>query len=116
MSSEELSGALGGVLPADRAKAVAALATEGQLTMRRSRDTDACGQRSWSTCWQRATIAAAGRELPRPGGTPLYTVTLTTRSPDGSTRPLQFSASIEELSDLVRELKCCMRSIERECS
>ena len=66
--------------------------------------------------WQRATIAAAGRELPRPGGTPLYTVTLTTRSPDGSTRPLQFSASIEELSDLVRELKCCMRSIERECS
>ena len=117
VSSEELSGALGGVLPADRAKAVAALATEGQPTMRSALETLTHGPAELvDVRWQRATIAAAGRELPRPGGTPLYTVTLTTRSPDGSTRPLQFSASIEELSDLVRELKCCMRSIERECS
>ena len=91
------------VLPAERAKGIAAMATEAQVTMRAALEALRIGLAELvDVCWHRAAIAAAGRELPRPGGTPLYTVTLTTRAPDGSTRPLQFSASIEELTNLVQ--------------
>ena len=66
--------------------------------------------------WHRATIAAAGYEQPRKGGTPLYTVTLTTRSPDGSTKPVQFSCSTEELTTLVQDLKNALLQVDREIS
>ena len=66
--------------------------------------------------WQRAVVAAAGHEQPRAGGVPLYTITLTTRAADGSLKQVQFTASSEDLADLVRELKNAMRLVEREAS
>lgn len=117
VSTEELAGALAGVLPAERARAIASTASEAQPTMASALEALRLGPAELvDVRWHRATIAAAGRELPRPGGTPFYTVTLTTRRPDGSTSPLQFSASTEELTDLVRELKSAMRQIEREAA
>lgn len=102
-SAADLEAALASVLPADRAHTVATVAAEGQLTMRAALDALSLGPAELvDVHWQRATIVAAGHELPRPGGTPLYTVTLTTRAPDGSTKPLQFWADTEELTDLVR--------------
>ena len=99
----DLEAALTAVLPADRARAIATIAAESQTTVNAALEALSLGPAELvDVSWHRATIAAAGRELPRPGGTPLYTITLTTRSPDGTTTPLQFSASIEELSDLVR--------------
>ena len=103
VTAEELQGALGAVLPVDRARMVAVVATEGQTTMRSALDALSLGPAELvDVRWHRATIAAAGNELPRQGGTPMYTVTLTTRAPDGSTRPLQFCANSEELTELVR--------------
>ena len=102
-SAGEVEEILGGVLPVERARAIAAIATEGSLTMRAALESLSLGPAELvDVSWHRATIAAAGGELPRPGGTPLYTITLTTRAPDGSTRPLQFTATIEELTDFVR--------------
>ena len=38
-------------------------------------------------------------------GIPLYTVTLTTRTPAGEMKPIQFCATLEGLTDLVAQLK-----------
>ena len=102
-SADELAAKLGSVLPEDRAGTVVALASEGLPTMRTTLDLLSLGPDELvDVSWQRAVIAAAGHEQPRPGGTTIYTVTLTTRATDGSTKPLQFVASTEELTDLVR--------------
>jgi hypothetical protein len=113
--TDELSAALSSVLPPERASAIAGIATQGQPTLRGaleslSLDVDELVDVSWT----RATMAAAGLEQPRPGGTALYTISLTLRAADGATRPLQFTANIEELHELVSTLKSAMRAVERE--
>ena len=64
--------------------------------------------------WHRAAVVAAGHEQQKVGGAPLFVVTLKTRSPDGSIRPLQFSATLATLTELVRECKGAMRQVEQE--
>ena len=113
--ADELTTALSSVLPAERASAIATLAADGQPTLRTTLESLSLGpEQLVDVSWTRATVAAAGLEQPRPGGTPVYTVTLTLRRPDGAARPLQFAASIEELHDLVATLKSAMRAVERE--
>lgn len=103
VAADELQTALSAVLPEARARSIAVTAAEGQPSVRAALDALSSGPAELvDVKWHRATIAASGRDLPRAGGTPLYTITLTTRESDGSTHPLQFSASIEELTDLVR--------------
>ena len=103
MAAGEIQAALTAVLPEERARSIAAIATEGQPTVRAALEALSLGPAELvDVRWHRATIAAAGREVPRAGGTPLYTITLTVRDADGSTRPLLFSANVEELTDLVR--------------
>jgi hypothetical protein len=103
VSAEELASSLGSVLPDARARAIAALAAEGQPSMRSAIEALSLGpDQLVDVSWQRASVAASGRELPRAGGTPLFTVTLTVRGSDGTMRPLQFTANSEELTDLVR--------------
>ena len=110
ISTESLTSALGSVLPADRAQTIASLASDGQRPMRQALDALNLGPDELvDVQWQRASIAAAGHERPRPGGTPLYTITLTTRAPNGKITPIQFTATCEDLTDLVRELKSAMR-------
>ena len=116
-ATDELTTTLSAVLPTDRAHTVALLASEGQPAMRTALQALSLGPDELvDVAWQRYVVATAGHEQPRPGGTPMYTVTLTTRAVDGSTKPLQFTASTEELAELVRELKNAMRLIEREIS
>lgn len=115
VSADDLASALGSVLPEERARTIASLASDGQRPMRQTLDALNLGPDELvDVQWQRASIAAAGHERPRPGGTPLYTVTLTTRAANGTTTPIQFTATSEDLTDLVRELKCAMRQCERE--
>ena len=110
MAADDIQAALASVLPAERARSIAAMATEGQPTIRATLESLSLGPAELvDVQWHRATIAAAGRELPRPGGTPMYTITLTVRDADGSTRPLLFSASVEELTELVR-CDICVRA------
>ena len=115
VSADDLASALSAVLPAERARTIATLAADGQKPMRQALEMLNLGPDELvDVQWQRASVAAAGLERPRPGGTPLYTVTLTTRATDGTTTPIQFTATSEDLTDLVRELKSAMRQVERE--
>lgn len=103
IGADELEQALAAVLPAERAKAVAALATKAQPALHAVLESISLGlDELVDVSWQRSTVAAAGREQPRAGGDPIYTVTLTLRAADGSSRLLQFVASIEDLTELVR--------------
>ena len=88
VSAEELGSTLSAVLPDARARAIAALAAEGQPSMRSAIEALSMGpDQLVDVSWQRASVAASGRELPRPGGTPLFTITLSVRGADGATRP-----------------------------
>lgn len=114
---DDFTNSLSAVLPEDRARTIAALASEGQPAMRSVLASLSLGPDELvDVSWQRAVVAAAGHEQPRAGGVPLYTITLTTRAADGSLKQVQFTASSEDLADLVRELKNAMRLVEREAS
>ena len=91
------------------------MAHEGQPTMRGTLESLSLRPDELvDVSWSRASIAASGREQPRSGGTPIYTVTLTLRAADGTVRPLQFTANNEELHDFVSSLKGAVRQVERE--
>ena len=114
---EELIASLSTVMPAERANALASITQEGQAAF--CGTLDALSFRPdevVDVTWARSSVAAAGHEQPRSGGTPMYSVTLTMRSPDGSTRPLQFTADTEELHDLVASLKSAVRQVEHQLS
>ena len=94
---------VGAVLPSDRAAVVEALASEGQGATCSALSSLSLGHDELvDVAWQRSVVAAAGSEQQRAGGVPLYVVTLTTRARDGTIKPRQFTASTEELTDLVR--------------
>ena len=113
--ADEVAAALAGVLPEARAAAIGALAVDGADATRGVLDAISLGpDQLVGVTWERAVVIAAGGEQPRPGGTPLYTVTLTTQAPSGATKPVQFTASVEQLASLVGELKAAMRQVERE--
>jgi len=117
VAKEELAASLTTVLPAERANAVAVLAHEGQATLRSTLESLSLHPDDLvDVTWSRASIAAAGREQPRSGGTPLYTISLSLRAADGSVRPLRFTANVEELHDFVASLKSAIRQVERELS
>ena len=115
VASSDLAASLESVLPAQRANAVAALATEGLPTLRGTIESLSLGPEELvDVRWHRASVAAAAREQQRVGGVPLYTITLTVRAQDGTTRPLQFTAGAEELHELVATLKGAVQQVERE--
>ena len=62
--------------------------------------------------WQRSTVVASRQ---RADARSLYVVTLTTRQPGGELTPLKFSATTEQLSSLVAELKQAVRQVEVLC-
>ena len=115
VTSDDLIAPLSSVLPPDRARIIASAAADGQRSMRAAMDSLSLRpDEVINVTWERATVAAAAREQPLPGGTPAYTICLTLRAPDGNTRPVTFSASVEELTDLVASLKGAVRQVERE--
>ena len=62
--------------------------------------------------WERSAVVASKYQPDASGS--LYVITLTIRRPDGTTAPLQFTATYEQLSDLVGELKSAVKQVERE--
>ena len=115
VSNDELSAALSAVLPPERASTIAEIAAQGQPTLRSALESLSLAlEELVDVSWTRATVAAAGLEQPRPGGTALYTIALTLRAADGGTRSLKFTANVEELHELVGTLKGAMRAVERE--
>ena len=117
VAQEELAASLASVMPADRASAVAAIAHDGRPTLRSALESLSLRPEELvDVRWSRASVAAASREQPRSGGTPVYTITLSLRSANGAVRPLQFAANVEELHDLVSSIKSAVRQVEREVS
>ena len=117
VAQEELAASLASVMPADRASAVAAIAHDGRPTLRSALESLSLRPEELvDVRWSRASVAAASREQPRSGGTPIYTITLSLRSANGAVRPLQFAANVEELHDLVSSIKSAVRQVEREVS
>ena len=62
--------------------------------------------------WVRSALLTSKHQPDSSGA--LYVITLTTRQPDGTTSPLQFTATYEQLADLVGELKSAVKQVERE--
>ena len=111
--TEMLVSELASVLPEPRARSIAAILAEGGPTL--------CGAVAAAgfgpaeivdVQWQRGTVAG-----PTEGGRALYAITLTTRRVgDASPSHLQFSATSEQLSALVAELRAALHQVERECA
>lgn len=113
VGSEELLAALSGALQPPRAQAVAEMLTRGGSTMRSA--IEACGfgpPHIVDVSWERSAVVASKYQPDASGS--LYVITLTIRRPDGTTAPLQFTATYEQLSDLVGELKSAVKQVERE--
>ena len=112
-TTEMLVSELTSVLSEPRARAIASILAEGGPTL--------CGAVAAAgfgpaeivdVHWQRRTVAG-----PADGGRALYAITLTTRRlGDATPSTIQFSASIEQLSALVAELKNALHQVERECA
>lgn len=113
IAAEELVSALTAVMPAARARAIAEMLARGGNALRGAVDACSFGPpQIVDVSWQRSTVVAS-RHLAGSSGS-LYTITLTTQQPDGSTSPLIFTATYEQLADLVGELKSAGRQVERE--
>jgi len=113
VGSDELVSALSAVLHPARARAVADMLTRGGPAMRSA--VEACSfspSHIVDVSWERSA-AVASKHQPDASGA-LYVITLTTRRPDGTTAPLQFTATYEQLADLVGELKSAVKQVERE--
>ena len=74
--------------------------------------TAASARPRWST--SRGSARPSSRRASAPTRA-LYVVTLTTRRPGGELTPLKFSATTEQLSSLVAELKQAVRQVEVLC-
>ena len=113
VGSEELISALSASVQPARARAVSDMFSQGSHAMRSA--VEACGfgpPHIVDVSWVRSTLLAS-KHQPESSGA-LYVITLTTRQPDGTTSPLQFTANHEQLADLVGELKSAVRQLERE--
>ena len=113
VGSDELVSALSASVQTARARAVAEMLSRGGHTMCSA--VKACGFGSphiVDVSWVRSAKLAS-KYLPESSGA-LYVITLTTRQPDGTTSPLQFTATYEQLADLVGELKSAVKQVERE--
>jgi len=115
IAQEELATTLATVLPADRANQVATSSPDGQAILRSTLESLELQQDELvDFAWSRGGIAASGREQPRLGGGPIYTVSFNLRAPDGSMRTLSLTANAEELHDVVTLLKGAVRQVERD--
>ena len=113
VGSDELVSVLSAALQPARARAVAEMLSRGGHALRSA--VEACGFGSphiVDVSWVRSALLAS-KYQPESSGA-LYVITLTTRQPDGTTRPLQFTATYEQLADLVGELKSAVKQVERE--
>ena len=113
VGSDALVSALSAAVQPARALAVAEMLSRGGHTMRSA--VEACGFGSphiVDVSWVRSALLAS-KYQPESSGA-LYVITLTTRQPDGTTSPLQFTATYEQLADLVGELKSAVKQVERE--
>ena len=109
-AADDLAKALAPTLPAARAQAVAALLDEGRRALCASLEDCGFGPPEVvDVAWQRSTVVASRQKA---DARSLYVVTLTTRQPSGELRPLKFSATTEQLSALVAELKSAVRQVE----
>ena len=105
--TEELVSVLVAVLPSDRARTVAVLASDLQALTHTSLESLSLGPAELiDVTWERANKAAANYVRPRSGGMPFYIITFVLRATNGSTRSLQFTANAEELTDVVWYAPC----------
>ena len=112
-AGDDLAKALAPALPAGRAKAVAALLDEGRRALVAALEDGGFGPPEVvDVAWQRSSVVASRQ---RADARSLYVVTLTTRQPGGELTPLKFSATTEQLSSLVAELKQAVRQVEVLC-
>jgi hypothetical protein len=106
VTTEALESALASVLPAERARGLAGLASEAQSSIASTLEAVGSGpDELLDVSWTRASVDMSSGQRIRAYGIPLYTVTLTTRTPAGEMKPIQFCATLEGLTDLVAQLK-----------
>jgi hypothetical protein len=113
VGSDELVSALSAAVQPARARAVAEMLSRGGHAMRGA--VEACGfgpPHIVDVSWVRSALLTSKHQPDSSGA--LYVITLTTRQPDGTTSPLQFTATYEQLADLVGELKSAVKQVERE--
>ena len=113
VGSDELVSALSAAVQPARARAVAEMLSRGGHAMRGA--VEACGfgpPHIVDVSWVRSALLTSKYQPDSSGA--LYVITLTTRQPDGTTSPLQFTATYEQLADLVGELKSAVKQVERE--